>query len=167
MSACGKQGQSSLASTNCFLTWPRQFWLLRRFLNHKKIGLDFRLCWGFVKGQKSGNLKWNGGTVESKPHVTSGKTTSARIIKFLEHQTANQQGDVNPSQQLKVPCAQSVAFNPFTCTQGSITILTLLSAWHSNDCLAVVPTGYWCFRKTASLRSLWRICWHTNWARST
>lgn len=50
----------------------KQFWLLRRFLNHKKIG----------------------------------KTTSARIIKFLEHQTANQQGDVNPS---------------------SITILTLLS----------------------------------------
>lgn len=50
----------------------KQFWLLRRFLNHKKIG----------------------------------KTTSARIIRFLEHQTANQQGDVNPS---------------------SITILTLLS----------------------------------------
>lgn len=41
----------------------KQFWLLRRFLNHKKIG----------------------------------KTTSARIIRFLEHQTANQQGDVNPS----------------------------------------------------------------------
>ena len=29
-----------------------------------------------------------------------GKTTSARIIRFLEHQTANQQGDVNPGRGL-------------------------------------------------------------------
>jgi len=71
-SIVGSVTNSMTALRNMSGDSKKQFWLLRRFLNHKKIG----------------------------------KTTSARIIRFLEHQTANQQGDVNP---------------------GSITILTLLS----------------------------------------
>ncbi|CAJ1335513.1 unnamed protein product [Effrenium voratum] len=71
-SIVGSVTNSMTALRNMSGDSKKQFWLLRRFLNHKKIG----------------------------------KTTSARIIRFLEHQTANQQGDVNPS---------------------SITILALLS----------------------------------------
>eukprot|EP00931_Biecheleriopsis_adriatica_P086580 TRINITY_DN61211_c0_g1_i1.p1 TRINITY_DN61211_c0_g1~~TRINITY_DN61211_c0_g1_i1.p1 ORF type:complete len:707 (+),score=114.53 TRINITY_DN61211_c0_g1_i1:60-2180(+) len=62
-SIVGSVTNSMTALRNMSGDTKKQFWMLRRFLNHKKVG----------------------------------KTTCARIIRFLEHQTAAKQGNVNAS----------------------------------------------------------------------